>query len=136
MDRWEDKRRAVYSALRRQERFAGKRTWSPVVKGNLPSKKTKGVLGTPGGGDCMCRGTVALGNVAHIQGTPRSPSVHADRQGMPWVKALSLQGLGGPIGELGLHPKEEQRLLKMYRYSMARLAFQRENSGSSFHSSQ
>lgn len=40
-----------------------------------------------------------------------------------------------PRGELGLHP-EEKRLLNMCRHSMARLAFQRENSGSSLHSSQ
>lgn len=42
----------------------------------------------------------------------------------------------GGGGELGLHPEEEKRLLNMHRHSTARLAFQRENSGSSLHSSQ
>lgn len=65
----------------------------------------------------------------------QSPSAHAERQRMPWAKVLSLQGFGGPVGELGLHPKEEKRLLRMYRHCMARLAFQGQNSGSSFHSS-
>lgn len=32
------------------------------------------------------------------------------RQGMTWVTATSLQGLGDPTGDAGLHPEEKQSL--------------------------
>lgn len=32
------------------------------------------------------------------------------RQGMTWATATSLQGLGGPAGDVGLHPEEKQYL--------------------------
>lgn len=91
---------------------AGKICWgkslSPGPMGNLSSKHTRGALG-PSARGCACRDTVVRENVAH-QGAPRSPSVHAERQGLTRVRATSLQGLGGPVGDLGLHPEETQSL--------------------------
>lgn len=63
----------------------------------------------------MCKGTVARGEVAH-PGNSKKPPVHAQETRDAVGKGLSPQGLGGPAGELGLHPEAEERLLEMHRH--------------------
>lgn len=109
---------------------AGKIFWGKSLEhrpnGKLALQAHKRSTGHPGKGAARAE-TQWCERMWRYQGTPRSPSVHVERRGLTWVKATSLQGLGGPAWDLGLHPEEKPSLKCTHRHSMARLAFQREN---------
>ena len=113
------KKRAVYSTLRRQERYHGGKAGAPVLKGKLALQASKRSIRCPRAEGVVCAKAQWHEKMGRAYpGTPRSPSVHAERQEMIWAKMLSLQGLGCLAGELGFHPE--------HWYDTARLALQRE----------
>lgn len=104
MHSWDEQ----WSALRRQKRSAGQRTWSPVTKANLPSKQAKGASGILGGGDGTHQGTVTQGNVAY-PGNSKKPLCSCLRdQGGPRQRRRACKALS-PAGEHRLQPETEEK---------------------------